>query len=181
MSHERPQLDPRSPPANHSTHLRRQMIHDTETFLNERLYGRNGSSPSNEQPSAKLNPNGNHQDRRQTQPRAQERINVRTQPHLGTFVEIRTNQHGVVDNQHLQALQYQLTELADDRAAGNIAIQMQHVEVMTAGFMSVLASIRPRLDCQQRTLTLCSLRPQCADLLQGSGLEQLVCCTCRSK
>jgi anti-anti-sigma factor len=168
-------------PSHDLTQLRRQMIHDTETFLNERLYGRNGRSPSNDQTSAKLNPNGNHRDRRQMQPRAEERINVRTRPDGGTFVEVRPNQRGVIDNQDLEALENQLVELADDRAAGNIAIQMQHVEVMTAGFMSVLASIRPRLDCQQRTLTLCSLRPQCADLLQGSGLEQLVCCTCRSQ
>jgi anti-anti-sigma regulatory factor len=166
-------------PAESLPELRRRMIHETQEFLNERLYGRNGAWPTEKQASVRLDPRGNHQDRRQMQLCAEERINIRTRPHWGTLVEVRPNQRGVVDNQDLQALESQLVELAGDRAAGNIAIELQHLEVMTAGFMSLLASIRPRLACQQRRLTLRNLQPQCADLLQGTGLEQLVCITQR--
>jgi anti-anti-sigma regulatory factor len=93
---------------------------------------------------------------------------VRTRANRRTFVDVRPNQRGVIDSQELQALEDQLVELADDRAAGNIFIQLQDLEAMTAGFMNVLAPIRPRLDCQQRRLTLYNLQPQCADPLQGS-------------
>jgi hypothetical protein len=167
-------------PAETLPELSRRMVRETQEFLNERLHGRSGGWPTEKQASPRFNPRGNHQDRRQAQPRSDERITIRTRPRLETFVEVRPNQRGVVDNQDLQALENQLVELAGDRTAGNIAIQLQHLEVMTAGFMSLLGSIRPRLACQQRRLTLYNLQPQCADLLQGTGLEQLVCFTHRS-
>jgi anti-anti-sigma factor len=156
------------------------MIRDTEDFLNERLNTRNGHSRTSKGETDKLNPSGNRDDRRQRQPRPQERINIRTRPHWETIVEVRPNERGLVDSQDLKSLENQLVELADDRAAGDIVIGLQRLEVMTAGFMSLLASITPRLACQQRRLTLCNLQPQCADLLEGTGLEQLVCYTRRS-
>jgi hypothetical protein len=45
---------------------------------------------------------------------------------------------------------------------------------MTAGFMSLLAMIRPRFVCQRRKLSLRGLRPECAAVLRDTGLEELV-------
>jgi hypothetical protein len=90
------------------------------------------------------------------------------------LIEVRPNSSGVVDEQRLLALEKQLAELTDDPAAGDIAIGVARVAVMTAAFMSLLALIRPQLVCQNRRLSLHGLRPECAVVLQDSGLEDLV-------
>jgi hypothetical protein len=74
----------------------------------------------------------------------------------------------------LNALELQLAELTDDRAAGDIVVGVEQVAVLTAGLMSLLAMIRPRLECQNRKLTVHGLRPECAGVLCGSGLEHLI-------
>jgi anti-anti-sigma regulatory factor len=151
--------------------LRRRMIRETEAFLNERLYGI-GKQPADA--GAQLNPRDNRYDRRQRPPRAERSIDVRTRPAWGTLIEVHPNQSGMVDDARLQALEFQLRELTDDPAAGDIVIDIEQVAVMSAGFMSLLAIIRPRLICQNRKLTLQGLRPQCAALLEGTGLEDLI-------
>jgi hypothetical protein len=114
---------------------------------------------------------------RQQMPADVERsFDVRTRPEWGTLVDIHPNSSGMVDEQRLHALEKQLTELTDDPAAGDIVIVVSRVGVMTAGFMSLLAMIRPKLICQNRKLSLHGLRPECAVVLQDSGLENLVAC-----
>jgi anti-anti-sigma regulatory factor len=93
---------------------------------------------------------------------------------LETRIEIHPNPRGVVDDLRLKALESQLNELTEDRSSGDIVIGMQQVEVMTAGFLNVLAMARPRLACQRRGLSLSGLRPECAEVLRGTGLEELV-------
>jgi anti-anti-sigma regulatory factor len=95
-------------------------------------------------------------------------------PEWGTHIEVRPNQSGIVDDPRLRALELQLSELTDDPGSGDIMIGVAEVAVMTAGFMSLLAVIRPRLVCQNRKLTLHGLRPQCAMVLEGTGLEDLI-------
>jgi anti-anti-sigma regulatory factor len=88
-------------------------------------------------------------------------------------VEIRPSQSGIVDELRLAALELQLRELTDDPTSGDIVIDVAHVAVMTAGFISLLAVTRPRLNCQNRRLSLHGLRPECACVLAGTGLEDL--------
>ena len=151
-----------------------RMIRETEDFINERLYGRNGDWPAGERASARLNPHDNQPDRRQMPARSDPSSDVRMRPEWGTLIEVRPDQRGVVDDPRLQALEIQLSELSDDRSSGDIVIGVQQVAVMTAGFMSLLAMIRPRLDCQKRKLSLYGLRPECADVLRGTGLEEIL-------
>lgn len=154
--------------------VRHRMIQETEAFLNERLYRRNGDWATDERVSLMLKPIQNHRDRRQQPPRAELCIDVRTRPDLGTLIEVHPNPRGVVDDPRLQALEVQLNELTNDHRSGDIVIGVQQVAVMTAGFMSLLAMIRPRLICQKRRLSLYGLRPECADLFRGTGLEELL-------
>jgi anti-anti-sigma factor len=93
---------------------------------------------------------------------------------VGTLIELHPDSHGVVDNPRLKELEEQLKELTDNWNSGDIVIGMQQVEVMTAGFLSVLAMARPCLACQKRKLSLFGLRPQCADVFRGTGLEELL-------
>jgi anti-anti-sigma regulatory factor len=150
------------------------MIRETEDYLNQRLNGRREGGRPDERTSAKLDPRGNHCDRRQMRPHglADEIVSVRTGPTWATFVEIRPDRRGVVDNQRVQAVYDRLAALARDRSVGDIVIGLQHVEVMTAGLMSALASIKPRLQCQRRMLLLTGLRPGVAQLLRGTELKQ---------
>jgi anti-anti-sigma regulatory factor len=151
-----------------------RMIRETEAFLNERLYRRDGDWATDERVSVMLKPSQNHDDRRQRPPRAEHRIDVRTRPDSGTLIEIHPDPRGIVDDPRLKALESQLNELTDDRSSGDIVIGVQRVAVMTAGFLSLLAMIRPRLVCQKRKLSLHGLRPECADVFLGTGLEELL-------
>jgi anti-anti-sigma regulatory factor len=150
------------------------MIRETEAFLNERLYRQNGDWAADERVRVMLKPIESNRDRRQGPPRPERSIDVRTRPDRGTLVEVHPDPRGVVDNPRLQALEAELNELTDDRSSGDIVIGVQQVAVMTAGFLSLLAMIRPRLACQRRKLSLRGLRPECADLFRGSGLEELL-------
>lgn len=114
---------------------------------------------------------GNH---RQMPPRPERFIDLRTRPEWGTLIDVRPNLSGMVDEPRLHVLERQLTELTDDPAAGDIVIDVARVAVITAAFLSLLAVIRPRLACQNRKLSLHGLRPECAAVLQGSGLEDLI-------
>jgi anti-anti-sigma regulatory factor len=154
--------------------VRHRMIRETEAFLNERLYRRNGGWATDERVSFMLNPGQNHPDRRQRPPRAEQSINVRTRPDVGTLIEVHPDPRGMVDDPRLKALESQLNELTDDRSSGDIVIGVQQVAVITAGFLSLLAMVRPRLVCQKRKLSLHGLRPECADLFRGTGLEELL-------
>src|SRR5687768_9309583 len=138
----------------HFAQLRYRMIRETEAFLNERLHRRNGDWTIDEPLGAKLNSRDARHDRRQMPPRVERCIDVRTRPDCGTLIEVRPNHFGIVDDVRLGALEMQLTELTDDRSAGDIVIGVEQVAVMTAGFMSLLATIRPRLVCQNRRLSL---------------------------
>jgi anti-anti-sigma regulatory factor len=113
---------------------------------------------------------------RQTPPRAERFIDLRTRPERGTLIDVRPNPSGMVDEPRLHALEMQLSELTDDPAAGDLVIDVARVAVITAAFLSLLALIRPRLHCQNRRLSLHGLRPECAVVLQDSGLEDLVAC-----
>ena len=154
--------------------LRHRMIRETETFLNERLYRRNGDWASDERGRLMLKPSQNHADRRQRPPRTERSIDVRTRPDVGTLIEVHPDPRGVVDDPRLRALEIQLNELTDDRSSGDIVIGVQRVAVITAGFLSLLAMIRPRLVCQNRKLSLYGLRPECANVFRGTGLEELL-------
>ena len=155
------------------TEVRYRMIRETETFLNERLFRRDGDWATDKMISIKLNPRDGDSDRRQ-RPSWAEPSTVRTRPDWGTLVEVYPDSRGVVDHPRLQALEVQLNQLADDCGSGDIVIGVQQVAVMTAGLMSLLAAIRPRLACQRRKLSLYGLRPECASLLRGTGLEELL-------
>jgi hypothetical protein len=113
-------------------------------------------------------------DQGQMPPRAAASIDVRMRPECGTLIDVRPNEFGNIDDARLQALELQLRELTDDPTSGDIVIGVARGAVMTAGFMSLLAMIRPQLACQNRKLSLRGLRPECAVVLQESGLEDLV-------
>jgi anti-anti-sigma regulatory factor len=149
------------------------MIRETEDFLNARLYARNGGWPKEETARIKLDPRGSRQNRRQLRQRDDERISLRVYPDARTLVEIRPNHRGMVDQRRLEALEIMLNELASNKAAGDIVIGLDDVAVMTAGFMSLLAMVKLRLGCQHRKLQLCGLRPECAEVLRGTGLDDL--------
>jgi anti-anti-sigma regulatory factor len=155
------------------TEVRYRMIRETETFLNERLYRRNGDWATDATVGSKLNPRDGDFDRRQ-KPLREMSSTVRTWPDWGTLIEVRPNLRGVMDDPQLQALEVQLNHLTDDRNSGDIVIGVQQVAVMTAGLMSLLSAIRPRLTCQRRKLSLYGLRPECASVLRGTGLEELL-------
>ena len=146
----------------HFRRLRFRMIRETEVFLNNRL-SRNGTGwAADEATVARFDPQINGHDRRQRPPHDESAIDVRTRPDAGTLVQIRPNQHGVVDDLGLRALEIELRSLTGDHTAGDIVIGMERVAVMTAGFMSLLAIIRPRLICQRRRISLAGVRPECA-------------------
>jgi hypothetical protein len=152
------------------TQLRHRMIRETEAFLNERLYRRNGDWATEVCLGGMLQPREVQLGRRH----AQRTIDVRRRTEWGALIDVRPNQSGIVDNPRLQALEWQLRDLTDDPASGDIMIDVAQVAVMTAGFMSLLAVIRPRLACQNRKLALLGLRPECAIVLKGTGLEGLI-------
>jgi hypothetical protein len=117
--------------------LRHRMIRETEAFLSERLYRRNGDWAIDDNLGGMLKPRDGRHDRRQMPPRAKRRIDERMRPQRGTLIEVRPNQCGIVDAPRLQALELQLRELTDDPASGDIMIDVAQVAIMTAGFMSL--------------------------------------------
>jgi anti-anti-sigma regulatory factor len=153
---------------------RHRMIRETEAFLNERLYRRNGDWATDQRVNSMLIPSQNVADHRQRPPRAERSIELRTRPDVGTLIVIHPDPRGIVDDPRLEDLESQLNELTDDRSSGDIVIGVQRVAVITAGFLSLLAMIRPRLVCQQRKLSLYGLRPECAGVFRGTGLEELL-------
>jgi hypothetical protein len=154
--------------------VRHRMIRDTERFLNDRLYRRNDDWATDQRVNSMLKPSQNLADHRQRPPRAERSIDVRTRPDVGTLIVVHPDPRGIVDDPRLEALESQLNELTDDRSSGDIVIGVQRVAVITAGFLSLLAMIRPRLVCQQRKLSLYGLRPECAGVFRGTGLEELL-------
>lgn len=154
--------------------VRRRMIRETEAFLSKRLFRRNGDWVKDERVQNRLDPNRIGVDRRQKPPRAQQSIDLRMRPDAGTLIEVRPNPRGVMDKPRLQALELQLNELTDDRTSGDIVIGVQKVAVITAGFLSLLAMIRPRLACQKRKLSLMGIRPECTGMFRETGLEELL-------
>ena len=97
-------------------------------------------------------------------------------PHPIAVVEVGSDGEGLLDKEQMQTLVDCLFQLADDPASGEVVVDLSQVTSVTAQFLSVVDYFGKRLGYHNKRLTLWGIQPQCARLLQLSGIDELVDC-----
>ena len=92
---------------------------------------------------------------------------------VGTLVEIQANEHGHLDEEHLEALVVRLLNLADNKHRGDVLLDLSAIRSVTSHFMQVFESFRSVLSDQQRRVVLYGTHTQFRNL-HVSDLGRLV-------